>query len=244
MSGCWSTRRLLGAAFLCLCFFLFLTRASSGIQFKPWNPKWNGLKYLYHYNTTQAAHMMVDPTWTKAIFVRDPKVRFVSAFLDKAVTHHSFINDKCCPATRTCQSEVKESASKFLALAQNCSDAHWSPQYQRMEAKYWPYINFVGHMEHLAEDAEALLRKIGAWDTYGAAGWGENGKEQVFQASAGGVGRQHATRAQDKLKEYLTREDEAILDQWYGPDYAHPVMGIEPMSIFGEKNGTRTATNA
>lgn len=110
-----------------------------------------------------------------------------------------------------------------------------------MEDKYWKYINYVGHMENLSDDAEALLRKIGAWDRFGASGWGVNGTQHVFEASAGGIGRQHATRAQDKLKKYLTPEDEELLDHWYRQDYAHPVMGIEPMHIFGVQNMTKSS---
>jgi hypothetical protein len=51
----------------------------------PWNPEVNGLRYLYHYNRTAASHMMTAPDWTRAIFVRDPKTRFLSAYLDKVV---------------------------------------------------------------------------------------------------------------------------------------------------------------
>lgn len=187
---------------------------------------------MYDYDPATATQMMTDPTWTRAIFVRDPKVRFLSAYLDKAVTHHSYIDKKCCPTTMTCQDPTRTSARAFLDLARICHDAHWDPQHVRMEDKYWRTINFVGHMENVAADAERLLRRVGAWERYGASGWGANSTEFVFEASAGGVGRQHATRAQDKLKKYLQPADEVILDQWYGPDYAHPVMQIDPMQIY------------
>ena len=39
----------------------------------PWNPKCNGLKYLYDYNLTTANHMLTASDWTRAIFVREPK---------------------------------------------------------------------------------------------------------------------------------------------------------------------------
>lgn len=103
-----------------------------------------------------------------------------------------------------------------------------------MEEKYWKYINFVGHMEHQEHDAEVLLRKIGAWDTYGTSGWGDNGTEHVFQTSGSGLGRRHATGARDKLKQYLTPADEAALEEWYAQDYANPVLGIVSMQIFAE----------
>lgn len=41
--------------------------------------------------------------------------------------------------------------------------------------KYWPYINFVGHMDSVADYAERLLRHVGGedcWQKFGATGWG------------------------------------------------------------------------
>ena len=63
----------------------------------PHNPSYNGLKYLSGYPLKKALEMLTDQEWTRAIFVRDPKEHFLSAYLDKAnkndgiyVTHH------CC----------------------------------------------------------------------------------------------------------------------------------------------------
>lgn len=100
-----------------------------------------------------------------------------------------------------------------------------------MEDKYWPYINFVGHMENMTDDAEALLRRVGAWEKFGATGWGPSKTEPIFH---GRSGRKHATNATQKLRHYLTPSDELILDRWYAPDYNHSVMGLEPIRIFDE----------
>jgi hypothetical protein len=75
-----------------------------------------------------------------------------------------------------------------------------------MEEKYWPYINFIGRMETIQEDATRLLKQVGAWELFGKTGWGANGKDSIFQAKAGGVGRYHATNANSKLKSYFTPE--------------------------------------
>jgi len=66
----------------------------------PWNPELNGLKYLYDYNRETASHMMTSPEYTRAIFVREPKERLVSAYLDKGVTNSYFMQSKCCAACR------------------------------------------------------------------------------------------------------------------------------------------------
>jgi hypothetical protein len=47
------------------------------------NPSTNGLKYLQAFSPRDATKMMRDPSWTRAIFLREPKQRFLSAYLDK-----------------------------------------------------------------------------------------------------------------------------------------------------------------
>jgi hypothetical protein len=66
-------------------------------QHLPHNPLRNGLTYLYHYPPDVADAMLTDPTWTRAIFVRDPKERLLSAYLDKAVSERQYMMRKCCP---------------------------------------------------------------------------------------------------------------------------------------------------
>ncbi|GAX25292.1 hypothetical protein FisN_5Lu384 [Fistulifera solaris] len=197
----------------------------------PWNSELNGLKYLYDYDRETASMMMTNPEWTRAIFVRDPKERFLSAYLDKAF-HKSFVDRNCCPFKMTCAAEARKSAKHFLELIKTCENPHWMPQSSRMEEKYWPFINFVGYMEHLSEDGERLLRQIGAWETYGAWGWGPTGKDSVFQSQEGGGGRAHATGARNKLKQYISQELEAELDSFYEKDYSNPFLRFENIALY------------
>jgi Sulfotransferase family len=199
----------------------------------PWNPEVNGLKYLYHYNREKATEMMTSPNWTRAIFLRDPKERFLSAYIDKAVVHPDYLQRKCCAYTRKCVNKAKNSISAFLQIIHTCDDAHWRPQWRRMEEKYWPYINFVGRMENLQEDARRLLQNVGAWEKYGRTGWGAKGKDSIFQTAAGGMGRFHATDATNKLKFYLkTPELERLVEQFYADDYNHSVMNFTNWKLF------------
>jgi len=199
----------------------------------PWNPETNGLKYLYDFDRERATEMMTSPEWTRALFVRDPKVRFLSAYLDKVMGHATYLRDKCCYYTGKCVHQARESLEGFLQVARFCADAHWQPQSRRMEQKYWPYINFVGHLETMAEDTKRLLEMVGAWDSYGASGWGDNGDEFVFQAKRGGVGRKHATDARKKLRQYMSPELEIQIDQFYADDYIIDKLGLEKLDVFG-----------
>jgi Sulfotransferase family len=202
----------------------------------PWNPEINGLKYLYHYNRTTASSMMTDPTWTRAIFVRDPKERFLSAYLDKVVQNENYVIRRCCPYGRKCGTKAKESIANFLHLMRICTDSHWNPQSKRiLEDKYWPYINFVGHMEHLYDDAKLLLQRLGAWDEYGKSGWGATRTDAIFQSKAGGTGRLHATDAVSKMKAYITPEIEKELEQYYADDYNNTIFHINLKKIYSDE---------
>lgn len=108
-----------------------------------------------------------------------------------------------------------------------------SPQARRIDDKYWPYINFVGRMENLTEDAKRLLRRVGAWQRYGASGWGKGGNHSIFQSKAGGVGRLHATNAHEKLKEKIySAELEKAIEKYYAEDYINPVLNFTNYHLY------------
>ena len=97
-----------------------------------------------------------------------------------------------------------------------------------MEDKYWPYINYVGHMESLYDDAKRLLKKIRAWDQYGASGWGANGREEFFGDQSA---VRHATNATGRLKSYLSDSLIVRLDRFYAGDYLNPIMNISKIDL-------------
>ena len=117
----------------------------------PHNPKFNNLNYLYHYSLEEANRMMTDPSWTRAIFVRDPKIRFLSAFLDKAVGNYgSFVANVCCPEAKQCQAkhtttnpdtentEQQQTMMKMsvLEIIQKCQVTTWDSRRKEMSASW------------------------------------------------------------------------------------------------------------
>jgi len=210
--------------------WLEVTEGSAAI---PHDPKFNGLKYLYHYDRKEATYMMTSPDWTRAVFVRDPKERLLSAFLDKGKPNRGRkIKAMCCtPSNTECKQLVRkaaESFSGFINLTQWCKDPHWSLQADRMEPKYWPFIDFVGHLESAAKDAEVLLRKLGAWDEYGANGWGQKGTNSIFDANLS----PHTTGSNNRLLDYYTPELERLVDfDLYAKDYEHIVLDLKIKTI-------------
>jgi len=200
--------------------------SQDGTTYLPHNPEVNGLKYLWDYSLEDASAMMTSPNWTRAVMVRDPKERFLSAFLDKAVGNfHSHIINRCC-RDGSCV-EGAQTISGFLKLCQKCQDGHWRPQHDRMEPKYWPYVDEVLHVESAADGAERLLRRIGAWEEFGASGWGPYGNQSIFQSkgTVGGAGT-HATWAQWQAWKWYTPETEARVEGFYQSDYENPLFNF------------------
>jgi hypothetical protein len=194
----------------------------NGSKINVHNPRVNGLRYLNQYSLQNATRLINDPTYTKVIFARDPKDRFLSAYLDKGLQQNGqHILEKCCSSDRKCWPQSNRSFAHFFDLTKTCSDTHWNPMYKRLEPKYLPLIDFIGSMDNLQEDSKRLLQTIGAWDQFGASGWGVNGKERVFQSKSS---VNHATSnntrdAWDRMKNYYTPELERAVEERYARDY-------------------------
>jgi Sulfotransferase family len=192
--------------------------------YQPHNPKVNGLKYLYNYSVEEASVMMTSPEWTRALMVRDPKTRFLSAFLDKSVGNfHLHIKRRCCP-DESCIGDA-QTLEGFVRLCTKCYDDHWRPQSDRVDYKYWPYIDHIGHVETSAADAKDLLQQIGAWEEFGASGWGDGGQSAIFASrESSGSGMNHTTYADQQIWTWYTPETEQLVERFYMGDYENPLF--------------------
>jgi hypothetical protein len=237
------------------------------------NYRTNGLVYLHSYfhdnnntnnnlTTPQAAatHIMNSPDYTRAMFVRDPKERFLSAYLDKAVRNPEYFDRYCCRRRgpkRTLKPECRRRRgngngsttttnntkppytefTNFVALTRGdfCRDSHWGLQSDRVEAKYFPLLDFLGHLETAHRDAKVLLQRIGAWDDYGKSGWGLHGNESIFESTSFVLHktRRNTTTTQDDddsksrfLAKYYTPELESEIEERYARDYERPEFNL------------------
>ena len=144
----------------------------------PHNPRKNGLKYLYEYSPSKAVEMLTSESWIRAIFVRDPLERFLSAYLDKAKRKDGmYVYRHCCgghstESESTCNgANVSSSIGNFYGLVSSkcCCDPHWKSQYLRLGGgksqtdrdgaaqSLWKYMNFIGSFDSLAHDTKRLL---------------------------------------------------------------------------------------
>ena len=99
-----------------------------------------------------------------------------------------------------------------------------------MERKFYPRINFVGHLETAKWDIKRLLDALhpNAWETYGASGWGEHRNESMFESSAT---VKHSTGAVDRLSEHYTKGVEGRVERLYAIDYDNEYMDLERVPI-------------
>lgn len=192
----------------------------------PHDPLINGLTYLSSLDTEKATMIMTSPNWTRAIFVRDPHVRVLSSYLDKAVKH-DYVKQKCHVSPKT--------FSDFLALVPRCKDPHWQTQKSFVDDKWWPFMNFIGHVETAQYDMQRLLRGLSIWEKYGAHGWGSNNSTIFSQNYL----PSRATGSQDKTFGYYTEDLWDKVSKIYSEDlaFSREFCTAETTSIQNVGNG-------
>jgi hypothetical protein len=210
------------------------------LAISPHNPETNGLTYLKHFPLDQAQAMINDPSYTKAIFVRDPKERFLSAFLEKALKANGTRIVDICDSRQSRNRHpdgiwnITRTFEGFVRLTRReCHDDHWKPQALRMDnidplSPLWHTINFVGHMERVEQDSKRLLQRIGAWEAYGLTGWDQNGTNSIFKSAESVL---HQSGAATKLATYYTPRLAEEIDRRYAMDYGNPILGLTPEPI-------------
>ena len=109
------------------------------------------LKLLRHCNITYANRIMQDPAWTRAIFVRNPHARLLSAYLDKIVKNADLkLRRFSCHGRFSGPGPASFEA--FVHALPSCSNPHWMPYSKYIsKAEHWKSINFFGHMENLEQ---------------------------------------------------------------------------------------------
>ena len=179
---------------------------------------------------------MNSPDYTRAIFVRDPKEKFLSAFIDKAHKGQGgYFMNKCSPcrpksieSKDQCRQRI-QSFSGFVEATRTCHDSHWGPQSERMEAKYLSTLDFVGHFDTLEDDSVRLLKRIGAYEEFGANGWGKYSNESIFHST--GTVKHASGKTARLLSQFYTPELEVEIEQRFANDYLIPQYNLTKRKI-------------
>lgn len=140
------------------------------------SPLKSGLRYLTDYSVPEAEQLLLDPTYFRFVFVRDPYLRLVSCYMDKfrnedpeyvrreyrAFLAQLFgwryardvdIEHAPRPSFRAFVDELEKHSPATM-------NAHWMPQTFHCGIGVVPY-DFVGRMENLQEDARQVFDRIG-----------------------------------------------------------------------------------
>jgi len=251
------------------------------LEANPHNPSDNGLRYLGHYDRDRQREFMTSPEWTRAIFVRDPLERALSAYMDKGLKTgprewHPVVNGhhmkhKCCrqqsnPPIPECHRfplvpfETDLTPDNFpfhrfvASFMAGCDDPHWRPQHLRMHRTNWKWINFVGHFETKQRDARRLLEAIGAYDEFGATGWGESKSRTATDTATDTATTtttttttttslsmfeknmaNHKTGSGEKMNDHYSTKTERLVLQHYRLDYSSEVFNLTKPAEYTQK---------
>ena len=208
--------------------------------------------------TEVATAMMTSPVWTRATIVREPKERILSAFLDKAVKEHSgnsekggYYIKKCCERIpdesdkQRCKERDQEFKSFLFFITKyqkECFDVHWEAQVAKIDSKWWPYIDFVGHQENLVNDAKALLSGLtstmfpsqNAWERYGTRGWGNDNDlcEKRPNAFLEENSSSHKLDTGSHLMEWYTPKTEKMVEGYLSAEWEQKKANFRHVTLF------------
>jgi len=222
----------------------FITLARRLMGLPAWNVscRWSdvGLVRLHEYAPNKAEQMFLSDVWTRAVFVRDPKERVLSAYLNK-IHKVQFLQQNCCRRkNKTVQNLLQchvENVTKLdLSFADfvqyivpGCPNYHWIPQSHLLRKSEWKKMNFVGNFDRIEADGRRLLERIRAWESYGEKGWHDG---SIFH---GGPVSSMYTGANGRLRQYYTSELEKRVEAFYQDDYNLPVFNLSRYKIFTEE---------
>ena len=220
--------------------------------FNAHDPEKNKISILSEYSTEIATAMMTSPIWTRAVFVREPKERVLSAFLDKSLREDYFAK-KCCDKIPneedkvTCKQNQKIFKS-FLHFVSEypdiCFDVHWEAQVTKVDKKWWPYIDFIGQQSNLLEDSKKLLESLkstkdpvpdrSAWNRYGVSGWG-NDNELCEKRPNGFLVENSSAHKRDTgshMKEWYTPETERMVEKGWAVEWQQEEVAFPAVKLF------------
>jgi Sulfotransferase family len=221
--------------------------------FSPHDPNSNGLSRLDQYPQNVQLMMLTSPKWTRAMFVRDPLERVLSAYLNKALSTERYLKKKCCTIYPRRSDDEREKELNLLQkenpncvqlapyeqqptienfsfetfvndFMQQCNDIHWRPQNERIRYKNWKFLNFIGHFETLHDDMVELLKKVKAYQ-YAQSGWGDNGKLGLFERERSET-EGPVTHSHDRLQEFYTPELRKKVLKYVKQDYLNRWMNL------------------
>ncbi len=188
-------------------------------------------QHLGDFSRHKQLTMMTSPNWTRAIFVRDPLERTLSAYKDKGFHRGGeFVYNRCCrvdgknetmpafcsnfPFNKT-NFPFETFVNHVLFECKTSYDGHWKPQSLLLHKDNWNFINFVGNLKNGEADTHLLLKQIGAFEEFGASGWGEFRNQSFFQSNRA----KHKTDSMSAMEQHYTPDLRKRVFEYVRGDY-------------------------
>ena len=144
--------------------------------------------------------------------------------------------------------ENEDSFESFLYFVttykEECWDVHWEPQVNKIDAKWWPYIDFIGYQHNLLGDSKTLLSSLtsikdeedgrSAWERYGSRGWGvekkgcENRTHYFLEENSSN----HKIETGQHLLEWYTAETEKIVEEGWAVEWEQERIRFPKVKLF------------
>ena len=138
-------------AFRCL-----LRRLLNLENWKDTTQQLKGLRYLSDYSVDEASQIMSSPTYTRAMFVRDPLERLQATYKLMLTSHEmKLAMISRCDCARDCWylSKCKDQLQTFQTFVRDlvgmCDEPFWRPQARRMEPRFYDTLDFIGMYESI-----------------------------------------------------------------------------------------------
>ena len=173
-------------------------------------------------------------------------------FLDKAYKESYYVQ-RCCnkiPNNAEKQKciENEKNFESFLHFVttykEACFDVHWEAQVEKIDRKWWPYIDFIGYQNNLLEDSQKLLRRLTSqmdevegrslWDRYGSSGWGNSneGCENRTHSFLEENSSTHKLQTGDHLLEYYTPKAEKMVEKYWAVEWQQEMIEFPDLKLF------------
>eukprot|EP00934_Nitzschia_sp_Nitz4_P008448 Nitzschia sp. Nitz4//scaffold5_size260463//239997//241394//NITZ4_001030-RA/size260463-processed-gene-0.409-mRNA-1//-1//CDS//3329555484//8438//frame0 len=132
--------------------------------------------FMSSLQMSKAEELLNDPSWTKAVFLRNPLERLLSAYMDKIVGSNFSSSKFNEPVGLSFEEFVNRAIDNSTASSchdpnglNRCTDPHWRPQSMTCGLDHFlPHFDFIGNFDNIAEHSKLLLEKVGMWEEYGA----------------------------------------------------------------------------
>lgn len=221
--------------------FLRFTIGAKDYQDPPYY-KQDHQPFYFDVLTPEVKHQVWnDPSWTRAVLIREPSERLLSAYLDKIlnnklygnVSFAQFIHHLSLPinGTRRQRGLMHDGLGWY-------TDPHWRPQsFSCGLAQLLPHFHYVGGLDHVGAHSRAILEHVGLWETHGkyfhlsprsnttgvVIGTRppelEPGKATGFQQDTKFLDH-HSRRAREKMERYYKPDLLAKVKELYQDDFA------------------------